>query len=123
MKKTIVAAVAAGLIFVFPVPGPAAAQEKASDRQFISLTEGPSQTPFTPAILVGSTLYISGMLGTDPATGKMAGETITAQAEQIFRNFEAVLKKAGMTLGNVVSSTVFITDFKEFAEFNAAYRK
>ncbi len=99
------------------------AQEKPSDRQFISLTEGSSQTPFSSAILVGNTLYISGMLGTDRATGKIAGETITAQAEQIFRNFDVVLKKAGMTLANVVSTTVFITDFKEFAEFNAAYRK
>ena len=63
------------------------------------------------------------MLGNDPATGKLAGETITAQAERIFRNFETVLKKAGMGLPNIVSTTVFIMDFKEFAEFNAAFRK
>lgn len=120
MKKPILAAALAVCVVLAAM---AFAQEKPSDRQFISLTGGPSQTPFSPAILVGNTLYISGMLGTDPATGKMAGDTITAQAEQIFRNFETVLKKAGMTLANVVSTTVFITDFKEFAEFNAAYRK
>ncbi len=120
MNRSVIAAALAACV-VLAVPG--FAQDKPQAREYISLTEGPSQTPFTPAILVGGTLYISGMLGTDPATGKMAGDTITAQAEQIFRNFEAVLKKAGMTLANVVSTTVFITDFKEFAEFNAAYRK
>jgi 2-iminobutanoate/2-iminopropanoate deaminase len=120
IKKSVVAALLAVCV-VLAAPG--FAQDKPQAREYITLTEGPSQTPFSPAILVGSTLYISGMLGTDPATGKMAGETITAQAEQIFRNFETVLMKAKMTLSNVVSTTVFITDFKEFAEFNAAYRK
>ncbi len=123
MKRTIVAAIIAALLLAPGFTALAPAQDKPSARTFISLSEGPSQTPFSPAILAGDTLYISGMLGTDPATGKMAGETITAQAERIFRNFEVVLKKAGMGLPNVVSATVFIMDFKEFAEFNTAFRK
>ena len=123
MKRTFIGAVAAVLLLSLTMPAPAASQEDAASRKYFSLTDGPSQTPFSPAILVGDTLYISGMLGTDPATGKMAGETITAQAERIFRNFEIVLKKAGMDLTNIVSTTVFIMDFKEFAEFNAAFRK
>jgi len=123
MKRTTLAAMAAALLLWLVPAAPTAAQEKPSARTYLSLTDGPSQTPFSPAILVGNTLYISGMLGTDPGTGKMAGETITAQAERIFRNFEIVLKKAGMGLPNIVSATVFIMDFKEFAEFNAAFRK
>lgn len=123
MKRTILAVVAAALLLWLVPAAPAASQEGTPARKYFSLSDGPSQTPFSPAILVGNTLYISGMLGTDPATGKMAGETITAQAERIFRNFEVVLKKAGMDLTDIVSATVFIMDFKEFAEFNAAFRK
>ncbi len=123
MKGFVALAIAALLIVTLGVAAPAGSQEKPSARAFISLTDGPATTPFSPAILVGDTLYISGMLGNDPATGKLAGDGITAQAEQIFRNFETVLKKAGLGLPNIVSATVFIMDFKEFAEFNAAFRK
>jgi 2-iminobutanoate/2-iminopropanoate deaminase len=123
MKRMILGAMAAALLLWLVSAAPAASQEGAAARKFFSLTDGPSQTPFSPAIMVGNTLYISGMLGTDPATGKMAGETITAQAERIFQNFEVVLKKAGLDLTNIVSTTVFIMDFKEFGEFNAAFRK
>ena len=123
MKRNIVTAISVALLLTLGAAAPAGSQEKPSARKFISLTDGPSQTPFSPAILVGDTLYISGMLGNDPATGKLAGETISAQTERIFQNFEIVLKKAGMGLPNVVSATVFIMDFKEFAEFNAAFRK
>jgi 2-iminobutanoate/2-iminopropanoate deaminase len=123
MKRTLIAAIGAGLLLSLVPAATAAPQEKSSTRTYLSLTDGPSQTPFSTAILVGDTLYISGMLGTDPATGKMAGETITAQAERIFQNFEIVLKKAGMDLTNVVSTSVFITDFKEFGDFNTVFRK
>ena len=123
MKRNIVTAISVAVLLTLGAAAPAGSQEKPAARKFISLTDGPSQTPFSPAILVGDTLYISGMLGNDPATGKLAGETISAQTERIFQNFEIVLKKAGMGLPNVVSATVFIMDFKEFAEFNAAFRK
>jgi len=123
MKKATYGAVAAVLLLSLLPAIPCFPQEGSPARKYISLTDGPSQTPFSTAILVGDTLYISGMLGTDPATGKMAGETITAQAERIFQNFEIVLKKAGMDLTNIVSTSVFITDFKEFGEFNAVFRK
>jgi len=123
MKKATYGAVAAVLLLSLLPAFPCFPQEGSPARKYISLTDGPSQTPFSTAILVGDTLYISGMLGTDPATGKMAGETITAQAERIFQNFEIVLKKAGMDLTNIVSTSVFITDFKEFGEFNVVFRK
>jgi len=123
MKRTIVAAVAAVLLFSLCLATPAASQEGPMARKYFSLTDGPSQTPFSTAILVGSTLYISGMLATDPATGKFVDGPITDQADQIIRNIEIVLKKAGMDLTNVVSTSVFITDFKEFGDFNTVFRK
>jgi 2-iminobutanoate/2-iminopropanoate deaminase len=123
MKRTIIGAVAAVLVLSLLPAIPCYSQEGSTARKYLSLTDGPTQTPFSSAILVGNTLYISGMLGTDPATGKMAGETITAQAERIFQNFGIVLKKAGMDFTNIVSTSVFIADFKDFGEFNTVFRK
>jgi 2-iminobutanoate/2-iminopropanoate deaminase len=124
MKKQILTAV-----FVFPLilflslPGPAAAQDKPSERKVVTPTDQPATTPFSPAILVAGTLYISGQLGTDPETGKLAGETMTTQAERAIKNIEILCGRAGMNLSHVVATTVFITDFKEFGEFNAVFRK
>jgi 2-iminobutanoate/2-iminopropanoate deaminase len=121
-KRLLTALFVFPLVLFFSLPGPAAAQDKPSERKVITPTDQPATTPFSPAILVGGTLYISGQLGTDPDTGKLAGETMTTQAERIIKNIEILCKKAGMDLSHVVETTVFITDFNEFAEFNAVFR-
>ena len=77
--------------------------------------------PYSPAVLSGDTLYTSGQIGLIPATGALAGESIEAQAEQVFQNLEAVLAAAGMTFANVVKTTVFLTDLADFAAMNAIY--
>jgi 2-iminobutanoate/2-iminopropanoate deaminase len=110
------------LVIFFSLPGPAGAQEKPSTRTVIALTDGPSTSPFSPALLVGDTLYISGQLGLNPQ-GKPEEETTAVQAERILKTIEALCKKAGMTLSNVVETTVFIMDFADFGEFNTIYRK
>jgi 2-iminobutanoate/2-iminopropanoate deaminase len=109
------------LVFLFALPGPAA-QDKPSARTVITLTDGPLNTPFSPALLVGDTLYISGQLGLNPQ-GKPEEETTAVQAERILKTIEALCKKAGMTLAHVVETTVFIMDFADFAEFNTVFRK
>jgi 2-iminobutanoate/2-iminopropanoate deaminase len=113
----------AALVCFFVLPGSIGAQDKPSARKVITPTDQPATTPFSPAVLVGGTLYVSGQLGTDPETGKLAGETMTDQAERAIKNIEILCKRAGMDLSHVVETTVFITDFNEFAEFNAVYRK
>ena len=78
--------------------------------------------PYSQAILAGDTAYVSGMLGIDPSTGELL-EGVEAQAEQGLKNLEAVLKEVGLSTGNVVKTTVFLTDMGAFAQVNAIYSK
>jgi len=97
--------------------------QNTSPRKAIFLTEKPIDLPFSPAILVKDTLFISGQLAVDPISGRFLGGTMAEQTERIIKNIEILLKKAGMDLSHVAKTTVFITDFNEFAEFNTAFNK
>lgn len=77
--------------------------------------------PYSHAVLAGNTLYTSGQIGLIPETGTIAGDTIEAQATQVFQNLEAVLAAADMTFQNVVKTTVFLTDLADFSAMNAIY--
>ncbi|MCD7822122.1 MAG: RidA family protein [Clostridiales bacterium] len=77
--------------------------------------------PYSHAILVGDTLFTSGQVPLVPETGKLAGDTIEAQATQVLANLESVLAAADMTFANVVKTTVFLTDLSDFAAMNAIY--
>lgn len=77
--------------------------------------------PYSHAIAVGDLLFTSGQIPLDPATGKLAGDTIEVQAEQVLKNLEAVLAAYGMTFANVVKTTVFLTDLADFATVNSIY--
>ena len=78
--------------------------------------------PYSHAVLAGSTLYISGQLGLDPATGALAA-TVTEQAEQGLKNLGEILKAAGMDYGDVVKTTVFLADMGDFAAINEVYAR
>lgn len=77
--------------------------------------------PYSHAISAGDLLFTSGQIPLDPKTGKLAGDTIEVQAEQVLKNLEAVLAAHGMTFANVVKTTVFLTDLADFATVNAIY--
>lgn len=79
--------------------------------------------PFSPGILVGNTLYISGHLGRDPVSGQLVSGGIEAETRQVLANIREVLLAAGMDFTDVTSVTAYITDFKEFERFNAVYRE
>ena len=76
--------------------------------------------PYCQAKLCGNTLYTSGQLGLIPAEGKLA-EGIEGQAHQALKNLGAILKEAGMDYSDVVKTTCFLADIKDFAAFNAIY--
>lgn len=78
--------------------------------------------PYSHAIQGGNTLYTSGQLGIDPATGVIP-EGVEAQAEQAMKNLGAVLNAAGMDFGDVVKTTVFLKNMSDFAAINAIYGK
>lgn len=77
--------------------------------------------PYSPAICIDGLVLFSGMLPVDPATGALAGEGITVQTKQSLDNICAVLEDAELTLDNVVRTTVFLADIKDFAAMNAVY--
>lgn len=77
--------------------------------------------PYSAAIRAGDFVYVSGQPGVDPATGEAAGPTLGDQARQAMRNLEAVLNAAGSSLGQVVNTTVLVTDMSEFAIVNELF--
>lgn len=76
--------------------------------------------PYSQAIDTGNTVYLSGMLGVDPATGVLA-EGIVEQTKQIVKNIDNLLKAAGYSKDDVVKTTCFIADMGDFATFNEVY--
>lgn len=90
-------------------------------RETINASNAPAAVgPYVHAVKAGDTVYTSGQLGLIPETGELA-VGVEAQAEQAIKNLEAVLVAAGMTLKNVVKTTVFLADIKDFAAINAIY--
>ncbi|MFD4761334.1 RidA family protein [Streptomyces sp. NPDC058439] len=78
--------------------------------------------PYSQGISAGNLMFVSGQLPIDPKTGSLsAGSSIEEQTRQVLRNVEAVLKAGGMSLTNVVSTTVYVADLDDFARFNSAY--
>ncbi len=78
--------------------------------------------PYSQAIAAsGKTIYISGQLPIDPATGAFAGEGIEAQTHQSLKNIQAILAEAGLSMDNVVKTTVLLKDIGDFAAMNGVY--
>lgn len=78
--------------------------------------------PYSQAVAVeNGTVYVSGQLPIDPTTGKFAGDTIEAQTEQSIKNIMAILAKNGMSIDDVVKTTVLLSDIDEFGAMNKVY--
>ena len=79
--------------------------------------------PYSQAVKTGNLLFCSGQIGLNPSTGEMVGTTVAEQAKQVMENVKALLENAGATFDNVVKTTCFIADMKEFGNFNEVYAK
>ncbi len=91
-------------------------------KKIISTKNAPAAIgPYSQAVEAGGLIFISGQLPIDPATGDMAPAEIKAQTEASLKNVEGILKAEGLTLGNVVKTTVFMADLGQFAQMNAVY--
>jgi len=77
--------------------------------------------PYSQAVKSGSFLFCSGQVGIDPQTGALAGTDITSQAEQALRNLRMVLEAAGLGIGDVLKTTIFLADMDDFAVVNSLY--
>ncbi len=78
--------------------------------------------PYSQAIKSGSLVYTAGQVGLDPRTGKLVGDGVAEQARQVLENLSAILGAAGASLGEVVKTTVFLTDMGDFAALNEVYK-
>jgi 2-iminobutanoate/2-iminopropanoate deaminase len=91
-------------------------------RRYINLPNRRAELPFSDGVLVGNTLYISGRIGLDPATGA-APASIEAELDLLFDGFQAVLREAGMTMDDLVWVQVYSPDVSLWQQFNAVYVK
>lgn len=86
----------------------------------------PPQNPtFSQAAVSNSpaTVYLAGQVGVDPATGALAGNDVSSQTEQVFRNARVILAAAGTSLSRVVRVTIYMTDLGEWAAMNEVYQR
>ena len=77
--------------------------------------------PYSQAIEAGSTIYVSGQLPIDPATGAFPGEDIAVQTRQSLENIRSILAAAGTDMSAVVKTTVLLADMADFGAMNAVY--
>jgi reactive intermediate/imine deaminase len=92
-----------------------------SDRKLVLHRAVGTELPFSDAVLAGDTLYISGNIGFDPATGK-PGATPELEARLVMDGLQRTLEAAGMAMDDLVQVQVFCSDLSCFAAFNEVYR-
>jgi 2-iminobutanoate/2-iminopropanoate deaminase len=95
-----------------------------STKSAIATTAAPAAIgPYSQAIRIGNTVYTSGQVALDPATGDLIAGGIDAQTIRVLDNLKAVLAAAGLNFAHVVKTTVFLKDMADFAAMNALYAK
>jgi 2-iminobutanoate/2-iminopropanoate deaminase len=79
--------------------------------------------PYSPGVVFGNLVFVSGQAGRDPATGRVAGPGVEAQTEQVLKNIATILEAAGSGLQYVLRCGVFLVDMKEFPRMNEVYAR
>ena len=82
-----------------------------------------SKVPFSEAVQVGNLLYLSGQMGFDPKTGKLALGGMKAEAKQTMDNIKGTLNRLGYTMNDIFKCTVMISDISLWGDFNKVYVK
>ena len=91
-------------------------------KNVISTTKAPAAIgPYSQAVRVGNLVYTSGQIPINPETGVFAEGGIKEQTRQSLLNVKAILEAAGLTMSDVVKTTVFMADMNDFADMNAVY--
>lgn len=105
----------------FAAHGAFSQSDTQSKRSVINLPDRSPQAPFSNAILVGDTLYLSGNIGLDPKTGK-APDKIEDEIKLLLDSYKALLAQAGFTMDDLVYVQISCTDLSYYDKFNAAYK-
>jgi len=91
-------------------------------KEIITTPDAPAPIgPYNQAVFAGDTLYISGQIALDPATGELNNASLQVETHQCMKNLKAILAGAGLDFSDVIKATIFITDMKRFAEINEVY--
>ena len=77
--------------------------------------------PYSQAVMFGDLVFIAGQVALRPGHDAIVGDTIEAQAEQVCENLKAILEAAGSSFGNVLQTTIYLTDFADFPGLNEVY--
>ena len=92
--------------------------------KYVSTDKAPQAIgPYSQAIVSNNTVYTSGQIAIDPASGNIKGTTIEEQTELVWTNIENLLKAAGTDISKVVKTVCFLADMGDFARFNEVYAK
>ena len=94
------------------------------EKRIINTKNAPAPIgPYNQGVMVGLTLYISGQICIDPSNGNLKNKDVQEETHQSMQNLKSILHEAGMDFGNVVKTTIFITDMNRFSEINEVYGK
>jgi 2-iminobutanoate/2-iminopropanoate deaminase len=92
------------------------------EKQIINTANAPSPIgPYSQGILAENTLYISGQICLDPASGNLKNKDIQEETHQVMQNLKSILGEAKMNFSHVVKTTIFITDMNQFGQVNEVY--
>jgi 2-iminobutanoate/2-iminopropanoate deaminase len=93
-------------------------------RQIVATDAAPKAVgPYSQAVWAGDYLFCAGQIPLDPGTGNIVAGGITEQATRVLDNIRGLLKSQGLDFGNVVKSTVFLSDMNNFGAMNEVYAK
>ena len=91
-------------------------------KKVLATTSAPAAIgPYSQAIHVGDFVFVSGQLPIDPATGEFAGDDIAAQTRQSLTNIKNILESDGLTMANVIKTTVLLKNISDFGAMNEVY--
>ncbi len=94
------------------------------EKTIITTSSGPAPIgPYSQAVLSNGMLFISGQVCLDPATGELKNKDIQEETHRVMQNLKAILHAAGMDFHNVVKTTIYLTDIKQFSAVNEIYGK
>lgn len=91
-------------------------------KQIINTPHAPAPIgPYSQAVKAGNTLYVSGQIPLNPATGELVMDSVPIETKQVMENLKAVLTEGGGTFDNIVMTTIFLSDMGHFAAVNEVY--
>ncbi|MBA4323018.1 MAG: reactive intermediate/imine deaminase [Odoribacter sp.] len=119
MKRSLI--VIAALVLFVSFTFDTGNQENKQVRRVITLENTPVKRPYSPAIEANNTLYVSGQIAIDQATGQLVEGKIEEQTRQVLKNLKSVIEKAGYSMENVAKCTVLLSDIAFYSTVNQIY--